>query len=108
MVGVLHRDAHALEHEDTLTTQVVARVERHVVEVPAAIEGLDALGVLEVEVLDGGAQTANHAAVVGLVAHPAQHGSRVALKRLAGGSLDVAEHARGTLFLGAPRQDLER
>ena len=55
VVGVLDVDAELLEREHRLAPHVGARVERRQVEVAALVEHLGALGVLEEEVLELGA-----------------------------------------------------
>ena len=108
VVRVLHVDSHGLQRQHGLAAQVAGGVERGEVEVPAAVERHGALGVLEVEELQLGAQ------VVVVVPHcpralegAAQYLAGVALVGLAGGQLDVAEHARHALHLGAVGQNRE-
>ena len=108
MVRVLDGDAHLLEREDGVAAQVARVVERGEVEVAAGVEHLGARGVLEVVVLELGADVEDVAHVRGALDGAREHVARVALERGAVGAADVAEHAGDRVGLRAPRQDLER
>ena len=107
MVGVLHRDGHLLEHQRGLAAQVVGVVHGREVEVARIVLGLELVLAVGVEVLDLGAHVGDVAHLVCLGEDLQQAVARVAVKGLAGGRVDVAEHA-GHAGLGrAPRQERE-
>ena len=106
MVGVLDVDAHLLERQDRLAAHVDAGVERGQVEVAALVEDLgDAVlgpGVAEVEELELGADVVGvEAHLLGALQRPAQDPARIALVGLPAGDLDVAEHPRRRVLVGA-------
>ena len=112
VVGVLHRDAHRLEHGDRLAPEVVRDVVRREVEVAAGVDrlGSGALGGqrAQQEELDLRVRVEGEPGVGGLGERPAQHVPRVGPARRPVGHLDVAEHPRGARRLAAPGQHLER
>ena len=107
VVAGLHVDAELVEGAHGLLAQVVAEVVGEHVEVAALVGELGVLGVLEVEVLELGADEELEAHVAGALELAAQHPARVALERLEVAVQDVAEHERRALVALRPRQHVE-
>ena len=107
VVGVLHGNRHLLEHEGGLATEVGRDVTRREVEVAGAVERHRVGVVVEVEVLDLGADVGDVALGVRLAEDALEHRARVTVERLARRGLDVAEDAGDALLGGTPREDLE-
>ena len=93
VVAGLHGDAHLLQREDGLATEVGGGVQRGQVEVAAAVQGCRAFGVGEVEVLQLGPNVESEAQVGGPLKVALQDIARVALEGIAVGLEDVAEDA---------------
>ena len=108
MVGVFDRNAHLLKRQNRVAAQIRSRVIGGQVEKARIIDGVGLRGILEVEVLELGANVHGIAHARGLGKHATQHVARVAIEGLALGRENVAEHACHAIVLGAPRQHLER
>ena len=105
---VLDGNPHLLQGENRVTAQVGGHVVGGQIEVAGVVDRLGRLAVLEVEVLDLGADVHDVAGICRLLDHAAQHVARVAVELHASGRADVAEHAGNAVVFGPPRQDLER
>ena len=105
---VLDRDPHRFQSEHRLLAQLRTDVVRGQVEVPGRVERLGALARTEVEELHLGPDEEREALLPGLLEVPLQDVAGIAVERLAGGRLDVAEHPgdRGVGVLD--REQLER
>jgi len=112
VVAELHRDAHALQHRDGGSTEVVAGPVRHVVEVAGLINRdrrkpqLDRL--LEEEELDLGVGVERETEFGSLGQRPLQDKAGVGEAGRTVGQQYLAEHPCGSWVLATPRQDLER
>ena len=106
VVAVFHLDAHRFEGQDGIAAQVVGGV-RRLVEVAAAVERFGAFRILEVEVLQFGADVEGVAEVRGALQVAAEDVARVAFKWRAVWMVDIAEHARDARFPGPPGDELE-
>ncbi len=107
VVAGLHGDAELVEGAHGLLAQVVAEVGGQDVEVAAVVGELGLVGVLEVEVLELGADVEVEAQLRGALDLAAEHPARVALERLVVAVEHVAEDERGALAALGPRQDRE-
>ena len=107
VVGVLHRNAHLLQGEHRVAAQVRGIVEARQIEIPAVVEYLGGMLVLEVEELELGPDVEHVAHVERTLDLAREHLARVALEGLAFGRADVAEHATDGVAFGAPRKHLE-
>ena len=107
VVARLHRDAELVERAHRLLAQVVAEVGRQHVEVAAVVGELGGDGVLEVEVLELGADVEVEAHRLGALELAAEHPARVALEGLVVAVDHVAEDERGALAARGPGQHRE-
>ncbi len=107
VVAGLDGDAHLLQGEHGLPAQVAGRVQGCHVEVAALVQGLRALRIGEVEVL----QLRPHVEHVAQVGRPLevalQDVPRVPFEGGAVGLEDIAHHSRHPLLLGPPGEDDE-
>ena len=107
MEGVLHRDGHLLEQERRGTAQVTRGVHGREVEVARGVERNRVEVVVKVEVLYLGTDVVNEALLVGPLEDAVEDAAGIALERLAGRRLDVAEHTRDAALARTPRKQLE-
>ena len=108
VMAVLDGNAHLLQREHGIASQVAGVIQTGQVEIAAAIQKLGALGVLEVIELNLGADVEHVPHVLGLAHHARQHMARVAFEGLAVGRADTAEHTGDGVALRAPGKHLER
>ena len=111
MMRVFNGNAHLLEHVDGRAAEIHPRAARHVVEVPAFVDGCRGLGpillVFEQVELDFRVHVEGEALLFGFGERLLEHVPRIAERRFAVRGEDVAEHACGALRTTTPRQNLE-
>ena len=108
VVGVLNTDAHLLQGEHRLSSQVSSGVQRSHIKVASNIHGLGSPGVLKIKILKLRPDIIGVAQVSRSLQVSLQDISGVTIKRLTSWSQDVTEHAGdAVMFLGPPGEQLE-
>ena len=110
VLGVLHGDAHLLEHEHGAPTEVAGQIGHRQVEVRAGVEGDRAplrVGVGEVEVLHFGGREEGEAGGPGALERPPQGMAGVTLEGRTVEVGDVAEDAGHLGVVVVPGQELK-
>jgi hypothetical protein len=113
VVAELDADPHPLQHRDRLSAEVVPEVVRRLVEIATGVDRLRQHQVgsgpfAQEEELDLRVHIERESQIRSLLHDATQHVPRIGVRRRPVRHEDVAEHARRTRRLTAPRQHLER